>query len=88
VDLQIRPAAAVLASPAVTPQHLLLEAFVQLGIKPQPRLFGSNGVHDAFSVTSRRKVYAWSPGRNLKNDDIDRRSTVETSFSRFVLHQT
>jgi hypothetical protein len=33
VNLKIQPAPAVLASPAITPQHLFAETFVRLGIK-------------------------------------------------------
>jgi hypothetical protein len=40
VNLQIQSASADLASPAITPQHLLAESLVQPWIKPQPRLFG------------------------------------------------
>jgi hypothetical protein len=64
--------------------YLLSELIVQLGIKSQARLFGQNQVHDAFSVTSCRKACRWSPGRNLKNRDMDCRSTVGSSFSRFA----
>ena len=84
VNLQVRPGSARLASPAVAAQNLLSESFVPLGIKPQARLFGSNPVHEAFSVTSCRKACRCSPGRNLKNRDMDCRSTVGSSFSRFA----
>jgi len=40
VNFQVHHAAAVLASPAITPQHLFAELFVQVGIEPQPWLFG------------------------------------------------
>ena len=39
VNLQIQSAAATLTPPAITPQHLLPESFVQLGIKSQAWLF-------------------------------------------------
>ena len=81
VNLQVRPGAAALAPPAVTPQYLFPELFVQLGIKPHSRLFGPNPVHEAFSVTSCRKACRCSPGRNLKNRDMDCRSTVGSSLS-------
>ena len=54
--LQIQPAPAVLAHPAITPQHSLPELFVRLGIKPQAWLFGQNQVREAFWVTSCRKA--------------------------------
>ena len=84
VNLQVRSGPATLASPAIAAQHLFSELFVRLGIKPQARLFGSNPVHEAFSVTSCRKACRCSPGRNLKNRDMDCRSTVGSSFSRFA----
>src|SRR5713101_6913737 len=84
VNLQVRSGPTALASPAISTQHLLPESFIQLGIKPQARALGSNAVHDAFSVTSCRKAWRCSPGRNLKNRDIDCRSTVGSSPSRFA----
>ena len=84
VNLKIRPGAATLASPAIATKYLLPEPFVQLGIKPQARLLGSNPVHEAFSVTSCRKACRCSPGRNLKNRDMDCRSIFGSSFSRFA----
>ena len=70
--------------PAIAAQYLFSELVVELGIKPQARSLGSNPVHEAFSVTSCRKACRCSPGRNLKNRDIDCRSTVGSSFSRFA----
>jgi hypothetical protein len=55
------------------------------GIKPQARPLGSNSLHEAFSVTSCRKACCCSPGRNLKNRDIDCSSAVGSSLSRFVV---
>jgi hypothetical protein len=45
VNLQVRPGPTTLASPSVTPQHLLAKSFVQLGLKSRARLFGENPVH-------------------------------------------
>ena len=84
VDLQVLSGAADLASPAIAAQYLFSELFVELGIKPQARSLGPNPVHEAFSVTSCRKACRCSPGRNLKNRDMDCRSTVGSSFSRFA----
>ena len=84
VDLQVLSGTTDLASPAIPAQYLFSELFVGLGIKPQARSLGSNPVHEAFSVTSCRKACRCSPGRNLKNRDMDCRSTVGSSFSRFA----
>ena len=84
VDLQVLSRAADLALPTIAAQYLLAEPFVKLGIKPQSRSLGSNPVHEAFSVTSFRKASLCSLGRNLKNRDMDCRSTVGSSFSRFA----
>ena len=71
VNLQIRPSPTTLAFPTVTPQHLLPESFVQLRIEAPARAFGKNAFQDASPVTSCRKACRWSPGRNLKNRDMD-----------------
>jgi hypothetical protein len=76
VNLQIGPGAATLAPPAVTSQHLLPKAIVQLGLQLKARLFGPDSVHEAFSVTSCRKACRCSPGRNLKNLVIDCREVA------------
>jgi hypothetical protein len=49
VNLKIRHRAATLASPTVSTEYLLTDVFVQLGGESQPRILGSNLVHDAFS---------------------------------------
>ena len=84
VDLQVLARTADLASPAIAAQYFFSELLVELGVKPQPRLFSRNPFHEAFSVTSCRKARRCSPGRNLKNRDMDCRSTVGSSFSRFA----
>jgi hypothetical protein len=84
VDLQVLRGATDLAFPAVAAQYFSSKLFVGFGIKPQARLFGSNPDHEAFSVTSCRKACLCSPGRNRKNRDIDCRSTVGSSFSKFA----
>src|SRR6476646_10616908 len=84
MDLQVLAGTTDLASPAVAAQNLFSELFVWLVIKPEARSLGSNPLHDAFSVTSCRKACRCSPGRNLKNREIDCRSTVGSSFSRFA----
>src|SRR6476660_191896 len=84
LHLQIHHAAAVLTSPAITPHHLLSELIVRFGIEPKPRPFGQYSVHEAFWISSCRKACRWSPGRNLKNREMDCKSTVGSSFSRFA----
>ena len=84
VDLQVLSGAADLALPAIAAQYLSTEFFVKLGIKLQTRSLGSNSIHDAFPVTSCRKACRCSPGRNLRNRDMDCRSSVGSSFSRFA----
>ena len=71
VDLQVLSGATELALPAVAAQYLSSKLFVGFGIKLQARLFGSNPSHETFSVTSSRKACLCSPGRNLKNRDMD-----------------
>jgi hypothetical protein len=84
VNLQIRSASAALTSPTIAAQYLLPKLFVELAIKSHARLFGCNPVHKAFSVTSWRKACRCSPGRILKNRDMDCKSSVGSSFSRFA----
>jgi hypothetical protein len=84
VDLQVLSGTADLAVPAIAAQHLFAELFVELRIKPQSRSSGSNLVHEASSVTWCRKASRCSPGRNVKNRDMDCRSTVGSSLSRFA----
>jgi hypothetical protein len=85
VDMQILPGTADLASPAIAGQNLLSELVVRFGIKPQARTLGSNLLHEAFPVTSCRKACRCSPGRNLKNRDIDCSSTVGSSLIEVLL---
>ena len=84
MDLQVLPRTTDLALPAIATQYLFSELVVRFGIEPQARSLGSNPVHEAFSVTSCRKACRCSPGKNLKNRDMDCRSTVGSSFSRFA----
>jgi hypothetical protein len=84
VNFQVGSAATTLALPAISAQYLLSELFVRFGVKPHARALRSNPVHEAFSVTSCRKACRCSPGRNLKNRDIDCSNNVGSSFSRFA----
>src|SRR6478672_7759533 len=84
VHLKIRHRATGLTPPAVSEQHLIAHLFVRVVIQPHSSLFGWNWVHEAFSVNSCRKACRCSPGRNLKNRDMDCRSVVGSSLSRFA----
>ena len=84
VDLQVLPGITDLASPTIPTQNLFSELFVGFGIELQARLLGSNPPHEAFSIASCRKACRCSPGKNLKNLDIDCNSRVGSSFSRFA----
>jgi hypothetical protein len=84
VDLEILPRTTDLTLPAIALQYLFSQLVIRFGIKPQARALGSNSLHEAFSVTSCRKACRCSPGRNLKNRDMDCRSAVGSSFSRFA----
>ena len=84
MDLQVLSGTTDLALPAIAPQYLFPELVVLLGIKAQARSPRSNPFHDAFPFTSCRKACRCSPGRNLKNRDMDCRSTVGSSLSRFA----
>ena len=84
VDLKALPRTTDLTLPAIAAQYLFSELLVALGIKPRARALGANPIHEAFPFTSCRKACRCSPGRNLKNRDMDCRSTVGSSFSRFA----
>ncbi len=82
MDVQILPGATELASRAIAAQYLFSELVVRFGTEPQTRPLGSNSLH--LLVTSWRKACRCSPGRNLKNRDMDFKSTVGSSFSMFA----
>ena len=84
VDMQILPGTTELASPPIATQYLFSELVIRFWIKPQARPLGPNPLHEAFSANSWRKACRCSPGRNFKNRDMDRRSAVGSSFSRFA----
>jgi hypothetical protein len=50
VNLKVGHRAARLASPTVSPQHLIAKLVVQLGSQANRWLFWSEAAHDAFSV--------------------------------------
>ena len=84
MDLQVLSGTTDLALPAIATQYLFPKAFVRLGNKSQARSLESNPIHETFSVTSSRKACRCSPGRNLKNLDMDCSNAVGSSLSRFA----
>jgi hypothetical protein len=56
MDLQVLQTTASLASPAVALQHLPMQFAVALRIEPKSRTFGADGLHEAFRLTSDRKI--------------------------------
>ena len=84
MDLKVLSGTANLAFPAIALQYLFSQLVIRFAIHPEARLLGANPVHEASSLTSCRKTRLWSPGRNLKNLEIDCSSTVGSSFSRFA----
>jgi len=66
VPLQVVHATANLAAPSIALQHLSMQSAVARRIKPQPWRFAAELLlHEAFPLTSERKVSCCGPGRNL-----------------------
>jgi len=84
VNLKVGHCAARLASPAVATQHLVAETVVLIGLEPHGCTLWLDPIQDAFSVTRCRNVCFSSPGRNLKNRNMDYKRTLGFSFSRFA----
>jgi hypothetical protein len=76
MDLQVSPGTTDLASPAIPAQYLFSQLVIRFGIKPQARPLGPGSLQEALAVTSCRKACRCSPGRNLKNRDIDCTSAI------------
>jgi|SRR5712692_3102842 len=83
MNLKALHAAADLTSPAISTQHLPSQLFVQLGIETQARVLSWNPVQDAFSICATNACLC-SPGRNLKNLEIDCNSNSGLPLSRFA----
>jgi hypothetical protein len=60
VDLQVFSGATDLASPAIASKYFFSELLVELGVKPQPRLFGSR------QLAFRRR----GPGETVRNSIV------------------
>jgi hypothetical protein len=84
MDVKVLSGTANLAFPAIALQYLFSQLVIRFAIHHEARFLGANPVHDAFSFTSCRKACRCSPGRNLKNLEIDCSNTVGSSFSRFA----
>src|SRR5712692_7876421 len=84
VDLQVLSGTADLTLPPISLHYPPTKLSIQLRIKSQAWALGQNSVHEAFSITSCRKACRCSPGRNLKNRDMDCRSTDGSSLSRLA----
>src|SRR2546425_11489372 len=84
VNLQVRQGTAYLAPPAVSPEYVLAELLVILLLEPDRRLFRQDLLHWICSFTICAKACLCSPGRNLKNWESARRSTLESPPSRFA----
>src|ERR1700719_932462 len=57
MNLKIALSAAQLTAPSISPQHPFVQGSVRKSIKPQPRSFGADRVHEvirALSTTPRR----------------------------------
>jgi hypothetical protein len=76
VHFKIRHGAATLASPTVSTKYVLTCLVVQLGGESQPRVLGSNSVHDAFSRAWATNACCCSAGRNPKQRAIECKSRV------------
>ncbi len=64
VYLQVLHGAAELAPPAVAFQHLPMLLAVAVRIKPQWRTLATDFLHQAFRLTSDKKVSCCGPGSN------------------------
>jgi hypothetical protein len=84
MNFQVGHCTAELASPAVAAQHLLTEVVVQNGVQPHSGMLWQNPIHDTFWVAWRMNASFSSLGRNLKNREMDCKSTSEFPFSRFA----
>src|SRR5947209_20620039 len=84
VDFKVGHGTADLAPPAVSPEYVLVELLVILLLEPDRRLFRHSSIHWIFSVTNCAKACLCSPGRNLKNRESARRSTLGSPPSRFA----
>src|SRR5712692_4239257 len=79
MDLEIARTAAGLTFPSIPPQDLRTKLLVGFWIEDQTGMFWSDRVHEVCPFTCARNACFCSPGRNLKNRDMDCRSTVGSS---------
>ena len=84
MDVQVLSETTDLASPIIAAQYLFSKFFILFRIKPQPGALWPDSVHETCSAISCRKACRCSLGKNLKNLDMDCRSTVGSSQLRFA----
>src|SRR3989454_12483141 len=82
MNLKIAQTAARLTSPAVPLQDFLTELLVGLARKSQPRMFWPDCIHEA-RCRDKNACFC-SPGRNLKNREMDCNSSSGSPLSRLA----
>src|SRR5437870_13340575 len=86
MDLKIARTAARLTSPTVPLQDFLTEPLVGLARKSQPRMFWPDCIHEA-RCRDKNACFC-SPGRNLKNREMDCISSSGSPLSRLAPART
>src|SRR6266704_4048312 len=84
MNLKISKTAAGLTSPAIPLQDLATELLVGLARKPQTRMFWLDRFHAVRWLACDKNACFCSPGRNLKNLEIDCSSTSGSPLSRLA----
>src|SRR6266566_8582003 len=84
MDFEVSHRTTQLTPPAISPEYVLAELLVILLLEPDRRLFRRSSIHWIFSVTNCAKACLCSPGRNLKNRESARRSTLGSALSKFA----
>src|SRR5438552_66759 len=82
MNLKIAQTAARLTSPAISLQDFATELFVGLAGKPQPRMFWPDCIHEA--LCRDKNACFCSPGRNLKNREMDCSSSSGSPLYRLA----
>src|SRR6266705_1424867 len=84
MNLKISKTAAGLTSPAIPLQDFATELLVGLARKPQPPRFWPDRVHAIRWLACDKKACLCSPGKNLKNLEMDCSSTSGSPLSRLA----
>ena len=82
MNLKIAQTAARLTSPAIPLQDFATELLVGLAGKPHPRMFWPDCIHEA-RCRDKNACFC-SPGRNLKNLEMDCKMAIATRTSQVV----